>query len=57
MRGANFHVRPHKKDNSKRIVDTLGVKTKWVRELNETEIHPIKELMVDYEDKEMNEWL
>ena len=56
-RGANFHVRPHKKDNSKRIVDTLGVKTKWVRELNETEIHPIKELMVDYEDKEMNEWL
>ena len=54
---SNFHVRPHKKDKSKRVIDTLGVKTKWVRELNETEIVPIKELIPSYEDKEMNEWL
>jgi hypothetical protein len=56
-RGANFHIRPNKKDRAKRIVDTLGIKTKWVRELNNTDILSIKEMMVGYEDKEMNQWL
>mgnify|MGYP003131465257 FL=1 len=54
---SSFHKGRRDDDTSIRVIDTLGSKTKWVRELNNTQIKPINEMMVGFEDKEMNEWL